>query len=219
MNFMNLIRELFISVLALYIEKEINYMKVKNIFLIAAITLISLVAINSFAKDPGETVEDFSINNYDGITYTLSNVQDAKAVVIMFWATECPYVQPFNDRINEFVKEYQNKDFVFWAINSNNTESVDRVIEHAKINNYVFPMLKDNNNVVADMFEATRTPEVFVLDNNRTILYHGRIEDSSHKEKVTSYDLKNALDELLAGEEITVKSTKSFGCTIKRNEN
>jgi len=194
-------------------------MKTKNIIALALIVLISVISINSYAKDPGETVDDFTINNYDGIVYTLSEVKDAKALVVMFWATECPYVQPFNDRINEFVKLYQDKGFVFWAINSNNTESVERVIEHSKINNYVFPMLKDNNNVVADMFEATRTPEVFVLDNNRTILYRGRIEDSSHKEKVTSYDLKNALDEILTGKEITVKSTKSFGCTIKRNEN
>jgi len=194
-------------------------MKVKNIFAITLIALISVISINTYAKDPGETVNDFTINNYDGVSYTLSEIKDAKAVIIMFWATECPYVQPFNDRINNFVKEYQDKGFVFWAINSNNTESVERVIEHAKINNYIFPMLKDNNNIVADLFEATRTPEVFVLDNNRTILYHGRIEDSSYKEKVTSHDLKNALDEILAGKDITVKSTKSFGCTIKRNEN
>jgi thiol-disulfide isomerase/thioredoxin len=194
-------------------------MKIKNIIAIILITLIFVVSVNSYAKDPGETVDDFTINNYDGIVYTLSEVKDVKAVVIMFWATECPYVQPFNDRINEFVKEYQDKGFLFWALNSNYTESVERVIEHAKTNNYIFPMLKDNNNVVADLFEATRTPEVFVLDNNRTILYHGRIEDSSHKEKVTSHDLKNALDEILEGKDITVKSTKSFGCTIKRNEN
>lgn len=194
-------------------------MKIKNIAAILMLTVIFILSESSYSKDPGDTVEDFTINNYDGVNYTLSEVKDAKAVVIMFWATECPYVQPFNDRINKFVKEYQDKGFVFWAINSNNTESVERVIEHAKSNNYIFPMLKDNNNVVADMFEATRTPEVFVLDNNRTVLYHGRIEDSSHKEKVTSYDLKNALDEILTGKEITVKSTKSFGCTIKRNEN
>ncbi|MBN1634358.1 MAG: redoxin domain-containing protein [Ignavibacteria bacterium] len=194
-------------------------MKIKNIIVIVIITLISVISIDTYAKDPGDTVDDFTIDNYDGVNYALSEVKDAKAVVIMFWATECPYVQPFNDRINEFVKEYQDKGFVFWAINSNNTESVERVIEHAKINNYVFPMLKDNNNVVADIFEATRTPEVFVLDNNRTILYHGRIEDSSHKEKVSSYDLKTALDEILEGKDITVKSTKSFGCTIKRNDN
>lgn len=194
-------------------------MKIKNILAILITTLIFILPGSSFSKDPGDTVNDFTINNYDGNIYTLSEIKDRKAIIIMFWATECPYVQPYNDRINEFVKEYQDKGFIFWAINSNNTESVERIIEHAKINNYIFPMLKDNNNVVADMFEATRTPEVFVLDNNRTILYHGRIEDSSYQEKVTSSDLKNALDEILAGKEITVKSTKSFGCTIKRNEN
>ena len=194
-------------------------MKLKNILKLSLITLILTFSISSFAKEPGDKIDDFTINNYDGVTYTLSEVKDAKAIVIMFWATECPYVQPYNDRINEFVKEYQEKGFLFWGINSNNTESTERVKEHAALNNYIFPMLKDNKNVVADIFEAARTPEIFVLDNNRTILYHGRIEDSSYKEKVTSYDLKNALENILAGKEVIVKSTKSFGCTIKRNEN
>jgi peroxiredoxin len=194
-------------------------MKLKNILKLSLITLILTLSLISFAKEPGDKIDDFTINNYDGVTYTLSEVKDAKAIVIMFWATECPYVQPYNDRINEFVKEYQEKGFLFWGINSNNTESTERVKEHATLNNYIFPMLKDNKNVVADIFEAARTPEIFVLDNNRTILYHGRIEDSSYKEKVTSYDLKNALENILAGKEVIVKSTKSFGCTIKRNEN
>jgi len=193
-------------------------MKIKNIiFLLLSVILLS-TSVYLTAKEPGDEIKDFTITNYDGIVYTLSEVRDAKAVVIMFWSTECPYVQPFNDRINEFVKMYQDKGIVFWGINSNTTEPVERVKSHANENKYIFPILKDENNIVADLFEATRTPEVFVLDNSRKILYHGRIEDNSHRDKVTSYDLRNALDEILSGKEVTVKSTKSFGCTIKRNE-
>jgi len=189
----------------------------KNLKLLTSIFIfiLSVITMNLFAKDPGEKVDDFTIKNFDGKSYVLSN-SDAKYTVIMFWSSECPYVQPFNDRINEFVKGYQDKGIAFWAVNANSTEPVEQVKSHAEKHSYVFPMLKDENNVVADIFGATRTPEVFVLDKNRVILYHGRIDDNSYQEKVTSHDLKNALDELLAGKEVSVKSTKSFGCGIKR---
>jgi len=181
------------------------------------IVLLSLLLFNSgFSKDPGDTVEPFVISNYDGNVYDLNNFPESKALIIIFWSTQCPFVQPYNDRINDFVKEYQEKGFVFWGINSNNTEPVSEVMEHTAKNGYVFPMLKDENNVVADLFEATRTPEVFILNKDRVILYHGRIEDNSYAEKVTSKDLKNALDEIFEGKDISVKSTKAFGCTIKR---
>ncbi|HEY3250790.1 MAG TPA: hypothetical protein VGK25_06690, partial [Ignavibacteria bacterium] len=79
-----------------------------------------------------------------------------------------------------------------------------------------FPVLKDENNIVADMLGAQRTPEVYILDKDKVILYHGRIDDNKDVSKVSSHDLKNALDEILAGKEVSVKSTKSFGCTIKK---
>ena len=191
-------------------------MKISGI--LATVLLTVLISFNSYAKDPGEKVEDFTIVNYDGTQYNLSKALQNGYVVIMFWSTECPYVQPFNDRINNYVKSYNEKGITFWAINSNTTESVERVKQHSEENKYVFPMLKDENSVVADLFEATRTPEVFVLGKDRTILYHGRIDDNSNSEKVSSNDLNNALNELTAGKEVTVKSTKSFGCTIKRKD-
>jgi peroxiredoxin len=187
-----------------------------NKIILIAIIVLLLEAINLFAKDPGDTVDDFSINNYDGMEYKLSSQLLNGYVVVIFWSTECPYVQPFNDRINDYVKPYMDKGFAFWGINSNSTENTDAVKMHAEKNSYVFPMLKDENNVVADLFEATRTPEVFIIGKDRKILYHGRIDDQSYADKVTTNDMKNAMDELVAGKDVTVKSTKSFGCTIKR---
>lgn len=183
-----------------------------------ALFFVMFFSLNSFAKDPGEKVNDFTIVNYDGTQYNLNKALQNGYVVIMFWSTECPYVQPFNDRINNYVNSFNGKGITFWAINSNTTESAERVKQHAEENKYVFPVIKDENSVVADLFEATRTPEVFVLGKDRTILYHGRIDDNSNSEKVSSNDLNNALNELVAGKEISVKSTKSFGCTIKRKD-
>lgn len=190
----------------------------KQLKLFIAVLLIALTSASLFAKDPGDTVNDFTIKNYDGKEYKLSTALESGYLVIMFWSTECPYVQPFNDRINNYVNAYKDKGITFWAMNSNVTESAERVKEHSTEHKYVFPVLKDENSVVADLFEATRTPEVFVLNKDRVIVYHGRIDDNSNLEKVSSNDLNNALNELVAGKEITVKNTKSFGCTIKRNQ-
>lgn len=173
-----------------------------------------------FAKGPGDKAEDFTISNYDGAKYNLSEaVSNSKnGVVVMFWSTECPNVQPYNDRINDYVKGYTDNGFTVWAINSNNTEPTDEVSSHAKKNNYIFPVLKDNNNVVADLLGATRTPEVYVIGKDMTILYHGRISDNKEQASQTSHDLNTAIGEIASGKEVSVKETKFFGCSIKRVE-
>ncbi|MBI5403657.1 MAG: thioredoxin family protein [Ignavibacteriae bacterium] len=191
-------------------------MIIKIIFNI--IIIFSFLFITNLAQaiEPGDKSGDFKIENFDGKTYRLSDNTNASAIVIMFWSTECPFVQPYTDRINALTTEYTKKNIVFWGINSNKTESADRVKEHLNERGYPFPMLKDEGNTVADLFGATRTPEIFVLDKNLTVLYHGRIDDNKNESEVTTSDLKNALDEILAGKEVANKSTKQFGCTIKR---
>lgn len=187
--------------------------------LILAIFAFSLDSF-AFTKGPGDKVEDFSISNYDGKSYNLADAlkNSGAGVIVMFWSSECPFVQPYNDRINDYVKEYTEKGFTVWAINSNNTESVDAVKEHAVSKGYPFPMLKDNNNVVADIFGSTRTPEVFVIGKDQTVLYHGRISDNKSAAEQSTHDLKNAVDEISSGKDVSVKETKSFGCGIKRVE-
>lgn len=186
------------------------------ILLIFAVSFTTSV----FAIGPGDKAQDFTINNYDGVKYNLSEAlaNSKNGVIVMFWSTECPNVQPYNDRINDYAKEYTDNGFTVWAINSNSTEPTDAVASHTKNNNYVFPVLKDNNNVVADLFGATRTPEVYIIGKDGTVLYHGRITDNKNKAEQTSHDLKTAAGEIAAGKEVSVKETKFFGCSIKRVE-
>ena len=188
----------------------------KSIF--ALFLPIILAAFTTFAKGPGDKAEDFTLVGTDGSKYNLTEaVNNSKnGVVVVFWSCECPWVQPYNDRINEYSKELSDKGFTLWAINANSTESLDEVKSHANTNSYSFPMLKDENNAVADMLGATRTPEVFMIGKDMTILYHGRISDNKNKSEETIIDLKNAAGEVSGGKEVTVKETKSFGCTIKR---
>ncbi len=178
----------------------------------------TMISNNILAKGPGDKAEDFTLSGIDGSSYNLSaGLENSKnGVVVIFWSTECPWVQPYNDRINDYVKDMNDKGFTVWAINANNTESLDDVKSHAKKNSYVFPMLKDVGNTVADMFGATRTPEAYIISKDKIILYHGRISDNRYKAEEKSNDLGNAAGEVSQGKEVTVKETKSFGCGIKK---
>jgi peroxiredoxin len=104
----------------------------------------------------------------------------------------------------------------FVGINSNVIEPVEEVAAHAKQNGFPFPVLKDEGNKIADHFDAQFTPEIFVLDAKGVLRYHGRIDDSQNPANITSHDLRDALDALLAGKNPPRAETKAFGCTIKR---
>jgi peroxiredoxin len=194
-------------------------LKVKSVILLLVfsfvVTSLSYSSGNPSDLKIGDKVSDFTIKNYDGNAYTLSQNSN-NYTVIMFWSCECPFVQPYTERISDLAKNYSEKGVTFWAVNSNTTEPTNRVKEHASEKGYPFPVLKDDNNVVADLFGAQRTPEVFVVDKNMTLVYHGRIDNDKDESKVTSSDLRNALDELLAGKPVSNPTTVSFGCGVKR---
>lgn len=180
-----------------------------------ALTSLAFSTENPSDVKIGDKVSDFTINNFDGNTYSLSK-SGSEYTVIMFWSTSCPNVQPYTSRINALASEYMPKGVSFWAVNSNSTESTEEVKTHKTEKGYPFPVLKDDGNVVADLFGAQKTPEVFVVDKNMTLVYHGRIDNDRDELKVTSSDLKNALDDLLAGRPVAKPTTVSFGCGIKR---
>ena len=162
----------------------------KNSISIMVLVLFAFTfAFRVSAKGPGDKAEDFSISGIDGSKYNLTEGlgNSQNGVIVIFWSAECPWVQPYNDRINDYVKDLNEKGFTVWAINANNTESLDDVKNHAAKNNYAFPMLKDVNNTVADMLGATRTPEVFLIAKDKTILYNGRISDNRRKADKTVY--------------------------------
>ena len=161
-------------------------------------------------------VDDFSLKDYNGKDYSLSDFKDSKAIVIIFVATECPVSNAYNSRMESIYNDYKNKNVVLIGINSNKAEDIGRIKEHAKSKGLTFPILKDEKNIIADKFRASVTPEVFVLNNNFEVLYHGRIDDSRDESDVEKKDLRNALDEILSGKQVSDPVTKAFGCTIKR---
>jgi peroxiredoxin len=118
--------------------------------------------------------------------------------------------------MNALYREYSARGVKFIGINSNATEPAQEVASHAAKHGFGFTVYKDINNVVADRFGAQVTPEVFVVDRNGVIAYHGAIDDSQNPANVKTQGLKLALDALLAGRPVEKASTKAFGCTIKR---
>jgi len=177
---------------------------------------LSFFVSNLLLAGPPAKAENFTLPDYNGVKHSLSDFKDAKAIVLMFIATQCPVSNGYNTRMVSLYNDYKNKNVVVIGINSNKQESIEEVKQHAKDHGFEFTILKDDKNVIADKFGASVTPEIFVLNPSLDILYHGRIDDSRRESDVTSHDLRNALDEILAGKPVTVTTTKAFGCTIKK---
>lgn len=203
-------------------------MKYLSVLLVVFVVFFSFSIANcakpeSENSEVNETIEntnakytDFTLKDYNGKEYSLSDFKKSKAIVVMFIATQCPVSNAYNERMVQLYKDYSLKNIAFVGINSNKQEDVEEVKEHSQKHNFEFPVLKDWNNVIADQFEAGVTPEIYVLNSNFEELYHGRIDDSKRESDVKSQDLRTALNEILAGEPVSKTETKAFGCTIKR---
>jgi len=187
--------------------------------LLAAAAFASLAGLARAAgPEIGAAAPDFTLQTIDGKTLALAEAAKThKAVVVMFIATKCPYSNAYNDRMRDMAAAYSGKGVLFVGINSNKTEPLAEVIAHAKEHGHTFPIAKDPDNKVADLYDAKRTPEVFVMNPSGKVVYHGRIDENYEEpSKVTSPDLKNALDQILAGQAVAKTETKAFGCSIKR---
>ena len=166
----------------------------------------------------GAAAPDFQLTTLDGKSFSLSSeAKSHKAVVLIFISTQCPYSNAYNDRMRDMASAYGAKGVLFAGINSNKTEDAAVVLSHAKEHGHTFPIMKDPSNKVADAYDARHTPTVYVVDSGGKVRYEGRIDENYEDPKgVTSPDLVNALDSLLAGKPIAKTVTKAFGCSIKR---
>ena len=186
---------------------------------LAAAALLQVAALAAAAApEIGAPAPDFRLQTIDGKDFSLAEAAKShKAVVVMFIATKCPYSNAYNDRMRDLAAAYGKQGVLFVGINSNKTEPLAEVVAHAKEHGHVFPIMKDPDNKVADLYDARHTPEIYVVDPSGKLRYHGRIDENyEDASKVTSPDLKNALDDLLANRQIAKAETKAFGCSIKR---
>jgi peroxiredoxin len=192
-----------------------------SLFIVPAVLLFIIIftfQLQAVKLPETSKVENFSLKDYNGKVHSLKDYKKSKAIVLIFVSTQCPVSNAYNERMAELQKKYSNKSVTFLGINSNKEEKVSDIKSHAEKNKFGFPVLKDENNKIADKIEASVTPEVYILNPDLEILYHGRIDDSKDAGNVSSNDAAAALDEILAGKKVSIARTKAFGCSIKRIE-
>ncbi len=177
--------------------------------------LVAAAPIYSQEFKVGSTVADFSITKLDGSPAQFSSLK-GDVTLVMFISVQCPVSNAYDDRMNALYQDYAAKGVKFVVINANRTEPAAAVQEHARRHNFQFAVYKDEDNVVADKFGATVTPETYVIDSAGVIRYHGSIDDSQNLARVATQRLRLALDAVLAGKEPPQTETKAFGCSIKR---
>jgi peroxiredoxin len=155
----------------------------------------------------------------DGRRHGLSSFADRDALVLIFSSNRCPTAKAYGERMNTLQHQYGPRGVQVLAINSNDPhlypdESYPRMVERAAEDGYAFPYVVDAGQRVARAFGATCTFHVFVLDRERRLRYEGRFDDSRIAANVRSHDLRNALDDVLAGRDVRVATTRPFGCSL-----
>jgi peroxiredoxin len=192
---------------------------------LAAILVVAFAAIAGSGRNAidlpappaiGSVLDDFKLPDADGSQQSLKSLMGKNGAVLIFIGTKCPVSNGYNERMEKLAQDYKAKGVNVIGINSNATEPASEVKSHAAENKLTFAILKDSGNKIADRLGATRTPEVYVLDASMKLVYHGRIDNSQKVEGVTANDLREALDEMLAGKPVSKTGGAAFGCTIKR---
>lgn len=155
----------------------------------------------------------------DGARYGISSFADRRLLVVIFTSNRCPTVKAYEERLRTLQEDYGPQGVQIVAINSNDPhlypeESYERMVDFARESSYNFPYLVDDRQRTARAYGATRTFHVFVLDERRTLRYQGRFDDSRLPARVTSDDLRNALEDLLEGRAVRVPLTRPFGCSL-----
>ena len=189
-----------------------------------ALTIVAILTSISFGESAlvtdklGKKIEHVSFTSLDGKSIPLNSIQEKKAIVVVFFSFECPVSNSYADPLATMHKEYAAKGVEFIAICTNEEapEKIKKLAEEFKLPFAVYP---DTKLAISDAFKATTTPEAFVLDHNHVLRYRGRIDNGyaarlKKNTQTTEFDLKNALNDLLAGKPVRTPSTKAIGCPV-----
>jgi peroxiredoxin len=155
-------------------------------------------------------------------TVSLDDFAGAKALLVMFICNHCPYVKHVADHLARLTAEYLDRGVAVVGINSNDVvnypdDAPDKMVEEARRRGYRFPYLYDATQEVARAYRAACTPDFYVFDAQRRLVYRGQMDDSrpGNNVPVTGNDLRRALDAVLAGQDVPQEQKPSMGCNIK----
>jgi len=153
---------------------------------------------------------------------SLADFRDAPALLVIFLCNHCPYVKHVAPELARLVRDYQTRGVAVVGINSNDTDAYpddapERMVEEVRQRGYTFPYLYDATQAVAHAYRAACTPDFYVFDQQRRLVYRGQMDDSRPRSDVpvTGRDLRAALDAVLAGQSVPEPQRPSLGCNIK----
>jgi len=170
----------------------------------------------------GTSAPPFSLPDVSGKTVSIADFQNAPALLVMFICNHCPYVKHVRSGIAQLARDYQAKGVAVVAISSNDVvshpdDSPAKMAIEAKDAGYTFPYLYDESQAVARSYQAACTPDFFLFNREKQLVYRGQLDDSrpGNGVPVTGKDLRAALDAVLAGKPLVADQKPSIGCNIK----
>jgi peroxiredoxin len=170
----------------------------------------------------GTKAPDFSLVNVDGRTVSLSDMSRAPALLVVFMCNHCPFVKHLANELAQFTAEHMEKGLAVVGINSNDVanypaDSPEQMVREVEERGYRFPYLYDETQEVAKAYRAACTPDFFLFDRDRRLVYRGQFDDSrpDSGKPITGADLRAAVDAVLSGRKPNAEQLPSIGCNIK----
>ena len=170
----------------------------------------------------GTAAPDFKLPDTNGKIVSLADFRDQAALLVVFMCNHCPYVVHIRAGLAQLARDYAAKNVGVVGINSNDAEnypsdSPAMMKNEVEAIGYTFPYLYDESQAVAKAYRAACTPDIFLFDKNRKLVYRGQFDDSrpGNGITVTGKDLRAALDAVLAGRPVSENQKASLGCNIK----
>lgn len=197
---------------------------IRTILLAGGIALLANAAAGEESPQvaPRTSIPNFTLSDFRGKDWSLAEFSDKKIVVLAVVGIECPLAQKYLVRLQQLAEEFAGQGVAFIGVNANRQDSLAEIAAQVRNVGITFPMLKDARQTLIADLGAKRTPEVFVLDQNRVVRYRGRIDDqhavgNRSRTSPTRQDLRIAIEELLADKDVSVPQTEAVGCLITRS--
>jgi thiol-disulfide isomerase/thioredoxin len=170
----------------------------------------------------GTLLPAFALPDFDGRTVSTAQYEHARALLVAFICQHCPFVRHIRSEFARFAREYQPRGLVLLAVNSNDIgafpeDGPEGMRQEAQAFDYVFPYLFDESQDVAKTFRAACTPDLFLFDASRQLVYRGQFDDSRPRAAtpITGRDIRAAVDAVLESRDVSPVQRPSIGCNIK----
>ena len=196
----------------------------KHVLLILLLASWAVTGISQHVLPAGAILPkgDVKMKDVSGTLVSLNEAKAANGLLVLFTCNTCPYIEKNQSRIIEICRYAEEKNIGVILLNSNEGDRQDGdsyadMQAYAQQQGYQWKYALDSRSEVADAFGANRTPECFLFDNTNKLVYHGAIDNSpADISNVSRVYVREAINEMVAGKDVTVKESRSVGCTIRR---